>query len=218
LSIAGVIFALRGRRDRFITGLPIAFAAAVLAVGMASRINIGVRHILPVYLGLSIAAGAAAWRLLETRSPRWAPALVLALAVWLAAGSLLSHPDYLPYFNELVWTEPERVLVDSDLDWGQDIKRLSLRLRQAGAPYVTFAPLYWTETKLELPPLQQTDAYTPYVGWNAVSCSRWKLLNLNVPRNSPTPPWPDRVRRQERVGKGILLWYFPPSSGLPAGP
>ena len=43
-----------------------------------------------------------------------------------------NHPDYLAYFNELAGDEPERILADSDLDWGQDMLRLSARLREVG--------------------------------------------------------------------------------------
>jgi hypothetical protein len=44
--------------------------------------------------------------------------------------SCLAHPDYLPYFNEIAGSHPEKILVDSDLDWGQDLDRLSRRLRE----------------------------------------------------------------------------------------
>src|SRR5207248_1400438 len=46
--------------------------------------------------------------------------------------------DYLPYFNEAV-PHPERVLVDSDLDWGQDLRRLELRAAQLGIAKLSIA-------------------------------------------------------------------------------
>jgi hypothetical protein len=49
------------------------------------------------------------------------------------------HPDYLAYFNELAGRHPERVLVDSDLDWGQDLQRLSDTLRARNISAVTTA-------------------------------------------------------------------------------
>ena len=214
LAIAGAAIAIRTRSPRFAPRLPAAFAAAVLLVGMASSINIGVRHVLPVYIGMSILAAAAVWRALDAGG--WKPKAVAALAAWLAIGSLLSHPDYLPYFNELAGAEPERVLVDSDLDWGQDIKRLTTRLREVGASYVSITPAFGVDLGRELPPNQNSNATTPYVGWNAVSVTRWKLYNFDLPRDSKIRPWPERVPPpRERVGKGILLWYFPPSTGLP---
>ena len=37
-------------------------------------------------------------------------------------------------------SEPEKILVDSDLDWGQDLKRLAKRLHEVGAQEVAFLP------------------------------------------------------------------------------
>ena len=36
------------------------------------------------------------------------------------------HPDYIVYFNELAGGRPERIRVDSDLDWGQSLNELAL--------------------------------------------------------------------------------------------
>jgi hypothetical protein len=122
--------------------IPLAFSGAILIVGMSSQINIGVRHILPVYIGFSLVAGMALMRMLELgEANRQLRLALVVLLVWMAVSSLKIHPDYLAYFNELAGSHPENVLVDSDLDWGQDMKRLSRRLREAGAPFVTFTPL-----------------------------------------------------------------------------
>src|SRR5450759_3586974 len=100
---------------------------------MAGHVNIGVRHILPIYLGLSVIASAGLIRVAQSTA---AGALVLLL--WRAISGALSHPDYLAYFNELVGSEPEKVLVDSDLDWGQSTKQLARRLKELGATQVNF--------------------------------------------------------------------------------
>jgi hypothetical protein len=48
-------------------------------------------------------------------------------------------------------------------------------------------------------------------GWNAVSITEWKVRRQGL-FNTYTQysVWPDRVKPLERVGKGILLYYFPP--------
>ena len=90
---------------------------------LTSRLNIGHRHIMPIYPVLFVmAAGAAAWL---GRPARWTAVVVAALAVWFAAESLWIRPNYLAYFNEIVgerdaWTH----LVDSSLDWGQGLPTL----------------------------------------------------------------------------------------------
>jgi hypothetical protein len=94
---------------------------------MTSGINIGMRHILPVYPFLYV--GTAAW--LATRA-NWRPGVgVLAALVALQIGECARiTPDYLAFFNELAGGPgrgPE-YLVDSNIDWGQDVKKLGLWL------------------------------------------------------------------------------------------
>jgi AbrB family looped-hinge helix DNA binding protein len=64
------------------------------------------------------------------------------LLVWTAISSAAAHPDYLAYFNELGGTHPERILVDSDLDWGQDMARLATELQRRRVPYFHMVPLH----------------------------------------------------------------------------
>jgi len=128
------------------------------------------------------------------------------------ATSALSHPDYLPYFNALVGDKPERVLVDSDLDWGQDMKRLARRLHEGGAQHVTFTP--WAPVDLAalgFPPVQPNDPAKPSPGWNAVSLTVLKHTRLGLgSTHLEIKPWPEQIKPAEKIGKGILLWDFPP--------
>jgi hypothetical protein len=109
------------RKKRLYEWSPLLILAAVYSVFMlTSGLNIGHRHIMPVYPVLFVlAAGAAAW---IGRPPKWAGALIGALAVWFAAESVWIRPHYLAYFNEIVGpTNAWRHVVDSSLDWGQDL-------------------------------------------------------------------------------------------------
>jgi 4-amino-4-deoxy-L-arabinose transferase-like glycosyltransferase len=196
--------------------LALAFSLGILVFSLFSRINIGVRHILPVYLGFSIAAAAGALRLLElSRTAKWAGWTLGLLLVWLCATSALSHPDYLPYFNALAGDEPEKIVVDSDLDWGQDMKRLGRRLQEAGARQVTFNPFIvaYLEAVHGFPPIQPTDPQNPSPGWNAVSLTVLKSARLGLYKEHPEVKlWPEQIKPTERIGKGVLLWYFPPAT------
>jgi hypothetical protein len=126
--------------------------------------------------------------------------------------SALSHPDYIAYFNELAGDRPEKIIVDSDLDWGQDMKRLSARLREVGATEVAFDPFIIAHLELVhgFPPIKPLDARAPSPGWNAVSLTMLKLDRLGMRGHPEIIPWPELVPQQERVGKGVLLYYFPP--------
>jgi hypothetical protein len=187
--------------------IPLGFALAILGVGMTGHINVGLRHILPIYLGIAILAAVGAVQLYERR----AKAALVALAGWFALTSLAAHPDYLPYFNFIAGGEPERIVADSDLDWGQDMNRLAARLRERGIASLTFQPLVFDfYDRRGLPALDFGSPLAPSPGWNAVSITEWKVMRMGL--NPPLTPWPDRtpVKPAERVGKGMLLYYFPP--------
>jgi hypothetical protein len=96
------------------------YAAATLT----RSLNIGHRHLLPIYPFLFAAAGRAAASALE--GPRRTRAAAIALCAWYAVSVLRVHPHYLGYFNELAGGPSRgwRSLVDSNLDWGQDLKAL----------------------------------------------------------------------------------------------
>ena len=185
--------------------IPLAFSGGILAVGVFSTINIGIRHVLPIYAGLSLMAAVAAMKLLAAgQTKKWVWGLLGVSMLWMMLASVMSHPDYLPYFNELAGSEPENILVDSDLDWGQDTKRLGIRLHQGGATSVTYAYFVWARlvTEQGFPEIRHPDRYRPSEGWNAIGVTLWKRHRTVV--------WPDQIKPMERVGKSILLWYFPP--------
>jgi hypothetical protein len=107
------------RRELWFLTLP---AVVYLAVAMSSGMNIGVRHILPIYPFLMILAGWTAAELVHYRR-HWMYGVAFAL-VFGAVSSLRVFPVYLSYANEL-WGGPAntyRYLTDSNVDWGQQLQ------------------------------------------------------------------------------------------------
>jgi len=92
-----------------------------------SNLNIGVRHLLPVFPFTIIltAKGTLFW-LENTKYKRLAHFLLGILLLWQAVSVLKIYPHFLAYANELVGGSDKLYLytVDSNLDWGQDLKRL----------------------------------------------------------------------------------------------
>jgi hypothetical protein len=110
---------LRAWREILFLSVPAAF---FFTVATCSRLNIGVRHILPVYVFLNVLAAAAAWAFIRQRR-RWAWAVGLLL-LWQATAPARCFPAYLAYSNEL-WGGPSntyKYLTDSNVDWGQQLK------------------------------------------------------------------------------------------------
>jgi hypothetical protein len=92
------------------------------ALCMRSHVNIGVRHLLPIYPFLYIALAAALSR------GRWRARALLAGLAFVAVESAAIYPHYLAFFNVFAGgpNNGPRYLVDSNLDWGQDLKNLKL--------------------------------------------------------------------------------------------
>jgi Flp pilus assembly protein TadD len=122
LTIAGLLMWLRGlRRFSFQHGIPWIAALMYLLFAMAENINIGVRHLLPMFALLAV--GTASQFSLQSRR--------IQVCGWLCTGWLLlvtwhAYPYFIEYFNEVAGgpSNGYRWLVDSNLDWGQDVKRL----------------------------------------------------------------------------------------------
>jgi Dolichyl-phosphate-mannose-protein mannosyltransferase len=102
--------------------------AGYLLLTQARGLNIGHRHLLPIYPFLFVAAGRIAAHAWPASGSGQKPLqlAVLALAAWYAVGTLRVHPHYLAYFNEIAGGPAGgyHCLVDSSLDWGQDLKGL----------------------------------------------------------------------------------------------
>lgn len=99
------------------------FVGVYACSAIAGHFNNGHRHLLPLYPVLFVFAGAsAAW--LNTRAGR---ILVGVMVAWLVLANLRIYPHYLCYFNEIAGgpRNGSAYLADSNIDWGQDLKRLA---------------------------------------------------------------------------------------------
>jgi len=117
----GVVVTRRLNRWREIIFLvvPVVF---YLIVAMTVGMNIGVRHILVVYVFLYVLIGGATWTLIQ-KSRKWRYAVGVLLLVHIVS-SVLAYPNYIAYGNEL-WGGPSQThkyLTDSNADWAQQLK------------------------------------------------------------------------------------------------
>jgi hypothetical protein len=112
-----------------------------VAVSLLMPLNIGQRHLAPLYPFIFIVIGALAPWLSDSRS--WAGRMGLLLAAWYVGSWAFITPHYLAYFNELTLgpARGDRVLADSNIDWGQDVGRLARWAHAHGVlrlPYAHF--------------------------------------------------------------------------------
>lgn len=192
--------------------VPAVAAIGILAVGMLGNVNNGLRQILSVYPLLAIVAGYGAFKLmsLNSRYKLVGLGLTTILLSWQLISSFAAHPDYLPYFNELARNHPEEVVVDSDLDWGQDLKRLALTLKDRGINEFKIkynGSLGINLDQFNLPARQELKPYHSETGWIAISIYSLKLGTGKVPYDQYS--WLNKYQPTEKVGKSIWLYYIP---------
>jgi len=124
------------------------------------------------------------------------------------ADSWMIRPDYLAYFNQFAGSHPERILVETDLDWGQDLYRLSRRLKELQVDHV--AIMYCGTVPLgnaDLPPYSKLSADVPTThGYVAISV---RYLTLDYAKDGSFA-WLRGRTPLEIIGKSIYLYNFGP--------
>ena len=242
LACAGSVFLLRSfaQKQDWRVVAPALFALVILAVSMTSGINIGLRHILAIYPLLSIVAGhavAKSWNIFQ--QPTFARGVAAAACLCLIVSSIRSHPDYLAYFNLFASDRPERIEVDSDLDWGQDLARLSKWLHARGVNDVALSYFGTADlTHADLPNFHELVPYQKVDGWIAIS-ARYRVIpspfvvqaappgmplyysvpgNFNKVRPGTGPfSWLNAYQPVQRIGHSIFVYYIPPVAAEPSG-
>jgi hypothetical protein len=134
---------LRARREIFFLTIP---PVLYLLIATGTGLNIGARHILPMYPFLSVLIGGAALSLAH-KNRRWAYAVGLLLA-WHMVSSARAYPNYLAYSNEF-WGGPAntyKYLTDSNTDWAQQLKAVKKYLDNRGVRDCWFA--YFAEPSI----------------------------------------------------------------------
>jgi 4-amino-4-deoxy-L-arabinose transferase-like glycosyltransferase len=210
LEVGGILLAWGVARStgRWLVLAPVAAAGAILLMALPGNINIGVRHVLPLFLLVTPYAGLATARLWSSRG--WHRAGLAALLLWCAWSTTRVHPDYLAYFNEAALFSREPLLVNSDLDWGQDAKRLVSAARELQIDSLHLE--YFGSADLRRRGLERFDLlsdYTPVTGWVAISRSALALGRVfEVP--SDQFAWLKAYPVARKIGESILLYRIPP--------
>ncbi len=129
-------FAKEKRRETlFILVPPLAF----FAFSLTSKMNIGVRHILPVYAFFTVAAAVGAvWMSRKFRAFRYA---LIAILIFHAVAAVRTAPNYIAFANDFFGGTNDSYLIfrDSSVDWGQNYKLVNEYLQRENIADCWFA-------------------------------------------------------------------------------
>ena len=197
------------------------FIAIYWTTSLNSNLNIGVRHLLPVFpFTILLVSGVMILWLSSGSFPKIKKAFLALLLIWQAASVIAVYPSFLSYFNELAGGPENGYIytVDSNFDWGQDLKRLTKWVEEnkiekiyidyfggGNAEYYLkekFVPWWGTRDPKEL----------PKGSYLAISATF-----LQGGRGEPVPGfnqafgyyhWLDKYTPIEKIGYSIFVYYI----------
>ncbi len=205
---------IRRVRFRFIS-----FSWFVLAVPLAvfgtfslmSHLNIGIRHLLPIWPFLFILSAA----IFDRASFRYSRAILVLLGAGLVAESVSIYPHYTAFFNVFAGgpSQGPKILLDSNIDWGQDAKNLATWVRRRGDPAPKLCVDYFGTADLRrlgisgpsLPVKWETERRVSLDCVAAVSVTRLYGVGED-PRNYA---WLRSIPPTARIGYSIYVYDLP---------
>lgn len=179
---------------------------AYLFVSMfLNKVNIGIRHILPIYPFLYVIAG---YSVVLARRFRYIFYLMCILLVFLAFDVLSSYPSHLSYFNKLIeWkSSGYKFLGDSNVAWGQDWKRLKEYVENNGIKEVKVAAFFTSNNncayyKIPFKDLKEEERICPAAGYYVLDAAT--LASRKI-------AWADKIKPSSHIGGSLLLYYITP--------
>lgn len=195
----GVVAAFRGGKD-FARLVPWVAGGVFVASTLTSKIDIGVRHMLPVYPLLAVGAAVAVW----SAGKRWQIAAWVCCA-WLAGVAAFARTDFLAYTNEFGGGTANgyKVLVDSNYDWGQDGKKLKRWMEANGIEHISL-DFFGTQPAIEwhrIPNTRVAPGDRNARGWLVVSASQLMRPDWQWLRESRQP--------DARIGYTLFAYRLP---------
>lgn len=201
LFVSGLWFALRDRTLRWPFAEWSAAALGIIVVAMPSTLDLGVRYVLSFYVPFAIVTAACALAMI--RASRATALIAIALLICHLGASALAHPDYFPYFNAFAGRDPSRYLVDSNVDWGQDVLRLRSIIRREHIQSITMSLMGPADyVALGFPTVYPANPWAKSHGWVAVSDHSYQMTGAEG-------GWQWLPEKYRRVGKSIRLYYIP---------
>ena len=195
-------------------------AALVFGMASANKLQLGIRYILPIfpflYMFTAIMIGKFSQQLDKKKKIGLYyanVAVVVLLLGWFVTENVLAYPSYLPYFNEFVGGSHNgwKYMVDSNVDWGQDLIRLKQFMDTNNIPMIKVDYFgggdldYYLGNRYEVWGFDKK----PSTGWFAISASAVQWNTLNPPDRGNYHWLTDHYDPVEFVGDSILVYHVP---------
>jgi hypothetical protein len=206
-------------------------ALGIILVSLPSHVNLGIRHVFVVLPLLAVAIGHAAERVISSawsgRRRLLGTTFLAALLIAEVGIAIAAWPAELGYFNLLAGADPAKVLLDSDLDWGQDLFELRRQTRALNVDVLKIA-FFGMQIHLcqhGLPPLKALVPGQETTGWIAISENYYRARSSFMLLKDPCDPkstypddavpatsfaWLKAHAPVAMAGSSIRIYHLPP--------
>jgi hypothetical protein len=186
-AVAGTLLALgflaflvlKRREQKILDGVSFILIPLIIygSFAVASRFNLGIRHILPA---IAMAYFLVGWAVSYAFSREWKIARIAVSlgGLWILLSTFLASPNFIAYFNEsvsLIRMPRYEIFVDSNLDWGQNLIRLRKFLSKEGIKEVNVDAWYpYRVIKQYVPQAIEGDS----ASWKAISSTGFQYARF----------------------------------------
>ena len=189
-------------------------------LSITGNLNIGLRHLFPIMPLAYLLVTKKVFDFLRNKhvvTKRQLQVLFSILIIWIVLIPILNYPGYVSYFNETVGGSKNgyKYVTDSNVDWGQDLKRLQAFLQDnpqitkinvdyfgGGNPQYTLGDKYvsWWDSKR---PIE--------AGWYAISVNSLQTSIYDKVNKTPETnyAWTQQFEPVDMIGNSIMIYYVP---------
>lgn len=178
------------------------------ASALQGSLNLGIRHLMPTVPFALLIIGVLLKHLFEKKMI-WQVSLVYLLLGFTVYSTLASFPNYISYFNEFVpKNQRYRYMIDSSLDWGQDLLRLKKYVEENNINNIKIDYFGGSRPSYYLPSASSIQAKDgPTDGVLAISATFYQSSKIHGPKEKTwSYSWLDGYEPKTIIGGSILVF------------
>jgi len=189
-------------------------------LSITGNLNIGLRHLFPIMPLAYLLVTKKVFDFLRNKhvvTKHQMQVIFSILIIWIILIPILNYPGYVSYFNEFVGGSKNgyKYVTDSNVDWGQDLKRLEIYLQQnpeikkinvdyfgGGKPeyYIGEQYVSWWDSK------RPVEAGWYAISVNSLQVSIYDKVNKTASTNYA---WTQQYGPVTMIGNSIMIYYVP---------
>lgn len=201
----------KNKNDIWIMSLILMPFVVYWAFTLKGSLNIGIRHLMPTVPFVLLSIGYLFNSIFKTKKLSSIKVVSYILILYMIVSVLSYYPSFIGYFNEFVPREKRHeYLIDSSLDWGQDLLRLKKYIDDNNIEEIKVDYFGGSQPNYYIPQAREWhSSYGPTTGWLAVSATFYQSSKLYGPMEKKwSYHWLDNYKPKAIIGGSILVFYI----------